>query len=127
MWVVMSMQLRPRWITEKTTQTAKTDSVTLTIAELLTKVIDGSPTGAANYTLPTAAALVAGIEDCAVGTSFHFYINNKASGADTITVVAGGASLDGTITVAQNVVREFVIIVTNITGASEAYFCYGLG
>jgi len=114
-------------ITEKITQTAKTDSVTLTIAELLTKVIDGTPTAAANYTLPTAAALVAGIVDCAVGTSFHFYINNKSAGANTITVVAGGATLDGTVTVAQNVVREFVIIVTNVTGSSEAYSCYGLG
>jgi len=108
-------------------QTAKADTVTLTIAELLTGVIDGTPTAAAGYTLPTAALLVAGLRNARVGESFRFLINNKSAGANTITVAAGvGGTADGTLTVAQNVIREFVVIVTNVTGGAEAYFVYGL-
>ncbi|KKL96340.1 hypothetical protein LCGC14_1845430, partial [marine sediment metagenome] len=114
-------------VMEDRTQTAKTDTVTLTPAELLTGVIDGTPTSAANYQMPAAAAMVAEVPGAQVGDSFFFLINNKASGADTITVTAGGASLDGTITVAQNVIRQFFVIFTNVTGASEAYFVYGMG
>ncbi|MCK4340284.1 MAG: hypothetical protein KAY37_01000 [Phycisphaerae bacterium] len=115
-------------LVDKATQTAKIATATLTIAELLTKIIDGTPTGAATYTLPTAALLVAGIIDCKVGDSFEFLVNNKSSGANTITVAAGsGGTADGTLTVAQNVIRAFRIIVTNVTGSSEAYFAYGIG
>jgi hypothetical protein len=113
---------------ETRTQTAKTDSATLTIAELLTGVIDGTPTGAAAYTLPTAALLVAGIINARVGDSFSFLVNNKSAGANTITVAAGsGGTGDGTLTVAQNVIRRFTVIVTNVTGSSEAYSVYGEG
>lgn len=109
------------------TQTAITDTATLTIAQLLTKVIDGTPTAAATYTLPTAANLVGGIANAQVGDSFSFYINNKSTGANTITAAAGtGGTSDGTLTVAQDVIREFLIIVTNVTAASEAYFVYGI-
>lgn len=115
-------------LTDKRTQTATTDTATLTIAQLLTKVIDGTPTGAATYTLPTAANLVAGIVGCKVGDSFEFVVNNKAAGADTITLAAGsGGTADGTLTVAQNVIRKFLVIITNVTGSSEAYFVYGIG
>lgn len=110
---------------DKRTITGKTDTVTLTIAELLTKVIDGVPTAAANYTLPTAANLVAGIPNCKVGDSFDFIINNRSAGAFTITVLAGGATLRGTVTVAQNTCRRFTVTVTNVTGASEAYTVFG--
>ena len=113
---------------KKVTQTAKTDTATLTIAELLTGVIDGTPTAAAGYTLPTAADLVAGVVGARVGDSFEFLVNNKSAGANTITVAAGsGGTADGTLTVAQNVIRKFVVIITNVTGSSEAYYVYGLG
>lgn len=112
---------------EKTTQTALTNTDTVTAAQLLTKVLDGTPTAAATYTLPTAALLVAGMTNVAVSDSFYFIINNKSAGAYTITVAAGtGGTADGTLTVAQNVIRGFFVIITNVTGASEAYFVYGL-
>ena len=116
-------------VVEKMTQTAETATATLTIAELLTKVIDGTPTAAATYTLPTAADLVAGMgPDCAVGDSFEFIVNNKSAGANTITVAAGsGGTADGTLTVDQNVIRAFKVIVTSVTGSGEAYFVYGIG
>jgi len=114
--------------TEEMAQVAVTDTATLTIAQLIQKVIDGTPTAAATYTLPTAALLVAGIPSARVGDSFEFLINNKSAGAFTITVEAGaGGTADGTLTVAQNVIRNFFIIVTNVTADSEAYFVYGIG
>jgi hypothetical protein len=114
-------------LVEDMTQTALTDTATVTVAQLLTKVLDGTPTSAANYTMPTAALLVAGIADAQVGDSFFFVINNKSAGSNTITVVAGvGCTADGTLTVAQHVIRTFLIIVTNVTASSEAYSVYGI-
>lgn len=109
---------------KKSTATATADTATLTVAQLLTHIIDGTPTGAANYTLPTAANLVAGITNAKVGDSFEFIINNKSGGANTITVLAGGATLRGTATIAQNVCRKFVVLITNVTGGAEAYTVY---
>jgi hypothetical protein len=113
---------------KKVTQTATTDTATITIAQIQSGCLDATPTAAADYTLPTAANLVAGIANCAVGDSIEFVINNKSAGANTVTVLAGsGGTADGTLTVAQHVVRKFQIIVTNVTGSSEAYFVYGIG
>lgn len=103
---------------------ATADTATLTAAQLLNKVIRGVPTGAANYTLPTAALLVAAIANCQVGDIFDFVISNKSAGANTITVLAGGATLEGTATVAQNAARIFRLIVTGI-GGGAAYTVIG--
>jgi len=110
----------------KHTQTALVGTATVTAAQLLTLVLDGTPTAAATYTLPTAALLVAAIPNVAVGSSFYFIVNNKSAGANTITVAAGdGGTADGTLTIAQNVIRGFFVIITNV--ATPAYFVYGLG
>ena len=108
----------------KATQSAMIGSATVTVAQLLGRVIDGTPTGAANYQMPVAATLIDAMPGVAVGDSFMFFINNKAATSQTITVTAGGATLDGTITVNQNVIRAFLVIITNITTA--AYYVYGL-
>lgn len=109
------------------TRTAKTDTVTLTAAELLTKIIDGDSTAAATYTLPTAALLVAAIPGAKVGDTFRFVVNN-IDAAFVITVAAGaGGTADGTLTVAVATVREFLVSLTNVTAAAEAYIVYGLG
>ena len=113
-------------LVSKRTQTAVTDTATITAAHLITGILDGTPTSAATYTLPTAALLVAGIANCKVGSSFFFAVNNKSTG-NTITVAAGsGGTGDGTLTVAQNVIRLFLVIITNVTSSSEAYYVYGL-
>jgi len=114
-------------VVSKRTQTAVTDTATITAAQLITGVLDGTPTSAATYTLPTAANLVAGIYNVQVGSSFLFAVNNKAGDAYTITVAAGnGGTADGTLTVSQNVIRLFLVIITNVTSSSEAYFVYGI-
>jgi len=113
---------------DKKTQTALTGTATVTAAQLLTKVLDGTPVAAATYTLPTAALLVEAIEGATVGDSFEFLVNNKSAGANTITVAGGsGGTADGTLTVAQNVIRSFRIILTNVTSGAEAYAVYGIG
>ena len=113
---------------EDMTQTALIDTATVTAAQLLTKVLDGTPTAGATYTLPTAELLVAALTGARVGDSFAFVVNNKSAGANTITVAGGaGGTGDGTLTVAQNVIRAFLVIITNVTAASEAYFVYGIG
>ena len=112
-------------LASKRTQTAVTDTVTITAAQVLTGILDGTPTAAATYTLPTAALLVAGIANCKVGSSFLLIVNNKSAGAYTITVAAGADGTgDGTLTVAQNVIRAFLILITNVT--TPAYFVYGI-
>lgn len=117
-----------RPVVVKKTQTAKVDSVTLTIAELLTGIIDSDVTQSGQtYTLPTAANLVAGVANAKVGDSFFFIVNNKDA-TDSLTIAAGsGGTGDGTLTVAANVIRLFHVIITNVTGSSEAYFLYGIG
>ena len=71
--------------------TAKTVANTLTIAELLTKIINATPTATgatAAYTLPTGALIDAGVT-MAVNDSFDWcIINNALAAADTITITA---------------------------------------
>lgn len=71
--------------------TVKTVANTLTIAELLTKIIDATPTATgatAAYTLPTGALIDAGLT-MEVDDSFDWcLINNALAAADTITVTA---------------------------------------
>ena len=71
------------------TPTVKTVANTLTIAELLTKIINATPTATgatAAYTLPTGALIDAGLT-MEVDDSFDWcLINNALAAADTITV-----------------------------------------
>lgn len=114
---------------QASTVAAEVGAVTLTPAEVIGGVIDGVPTGAATYTLPTAADLVAGMPGCKVGDMFEFIVTNNSGGANTITMAANasGGTGDGTLTVAQNVVRKFAVRITNVTPSSEAYTLYGIG
>jgi hypothetical protein len=79
--------------------TVKTVANTLTIAELLTKIINATPTATgatAAYTLPTGALIDAGLT-MEVGDSFDWcLINNALAALDTITVtVATGHTIVG--------------------------------
>lgn len=113
-------------LASKKTQIALTDTTTVTAEQLIAGVLDGTPTAAATYTLPTATDLVAAIPNCKVGSSFMFVVNNKSEGTNTITVAAGtDGTADGTLTVAQHVIRAFLVIITNV--ATPAYYVYGLG
>lgn len=113
----------------KTTVTtdATAGALTYTAAMLLGGIILRDPAGAGRSDVtPTATLLVAAIPNCAVGTSFEFTIRNTADAAETITVTAGtDCTLSGTMTIAQNNSKRFLVVVTNV--ASPAYTLYSLG
>lgn len=91
-------------IKSQPTPTAKTVAVTLTIAELLTKIIVATPTeGATAYTLPTGTLCDAGAT-FAVDSSFDWGIINLGADAnDIITVTAGDDhTVVGQMAVASN-------------------------
>jgi hypothetical protein len=72
--------------------TAKTTAVTLTIAELLTRILTGTHAAGATaaYTLPTGTLMSAGLPFLADGGSFDWsLLNLSAAAADTITLTAG--------------------------------------
>jgi hypothetical protein len=119
--------------TAKESTTVTTDATagarTYTAAELYGKLILRDPAGANRSDVtPTAAALVAAIPGAVVGSSFEFSIRNTADAAETITITAGaGVTLSGTMTVAQNNCKRFLVVVTNAGSGTEAVTIYSLG
>ena len=73
---------------------------TLTVAQLMAKIVSVDPsTSAANYTLPTVALLEAALPDKKVGTTFELTIVNLGSSSGVATIVAGtGWTLVGMVT-----------------------------
>lgn len=70
-------------------------------------------------TLPTVAALVAALPGAQVGLSYRLRICNQSSANFAWTVTTNtGWTLTGTMTVAQNTWREFVVTLTSLTAAS---------
>jgi len=104
-------------------------AATYTAAQILGGLLLRDPNGANRSDVtPTAALLVAAIPGAVVGQSFEFQITNTADAAETITVTAGsGATLSGTMTIAQNASRRFLVVLTNVTAAAEAYTVYSIG
>jgi hypothetical protein len=87
----------------QSTPATMTSTAALTIAQLVTGIILGSPgSSAASYTLPTVALTEALLVNAKVDSSFDFSIVNvDGSGSGVITVVAGtGWTLVGLATVA---------------------------
>ena len=88
--------------TQSTPATA-TSSATLTIAQLVTGIVLGSPgSSAAAYTLPTVALTEALLVNAKVDSSFDFsVVNVDGSGSGVITMTAGtGWTLVGLATIA---------------------------
>ena len=110
---------------QKMTAVALTNTVTVTVTHLRGGIIDGTPTASSTYTLPTAQLLRQEIIGAEIGTQIKFIVNNKAGSAKTNTV-AGGSADDGTLTVAQNVIRQFLITFTAVASGSETYRLDGI-
>jgi len=106
------------------TVSAETATATLTAAELLGGFIDGTPTAAATYTLPTGTLMAAALNQAGIGNAIEFTIKNSAGGAYTITVAGGtGGTAKGTMTIAQSNTKRFLLIMT----AAATYDVYSLG
>jgi hypothetical protein len=116
---------------DKTTVSTITTAaaVSYTAAQFIGGLILRDPNGGARADLvPTAALMVAALPGAFVGQSVEFVIRNTADAAETITVTtATGATLSGTMTVAQNASRRFLAVLTNVTSGSQAYALYSVG
>jgi beta-glucanase (GH16 family) len=74
--------------------TSLTDTATLTVAQIKTGIIVGTPTAAANYTLPSGTDFEAGFSSFTNDQAYDFSINNIATNATfIITVVQGSAGM----------------------------------
>lgn len=81
--------------------------------------LTGTLGAAANAQLPTVAALVAAIPNAVSGQSYRLRIINSSSGAFAWTVTTNtGWTLGGTMSVAQNTFRDFVLTLTSLTAAT---------
>lgn len=116
-----------------------TGDVILTIANLLSGVLTRDMSGDQTWTMPTAAAVIAGLNaPVAVGACLHFYIiNENGGGANDITLTATGGGLSpivGNVEIVSAAVSShtelssghFMLRVTNITNPNEAYTTYRL-
>lgn len=85
--------------------------VAYTAAQVRGGLILRDPNGAGRAdTLPTAADLYVGFGSPEAGQSFRFTIRNTADAAETITVsTATGLTLSGTMTIAQNNSKDFIL------------------
>jgi len=107
------------------TTNAAASPVTMTAAQALAGAYIQSTAGAFALTLPSAANLVAAIENCQVGTSFWFALVNTGSGTLTITAGTGNTlGGHGTTTLATATSQMFMVKVTSITSGSEAVVWY---
>lgn len=105
-------------------------ATTLTIAQLLTRIITIDCNGAGRtVTLPTAALAVAGVSNVAVGDTIVFRISNGSDAAETITLAEGtGGSWDANFLAAKTIVQndwaDVILRFTNVTSGAEAYVVY---
>lgn len=110
------------------TTDATAGDVTYTAAQIKGGLILRDPGANRADLFPTAAALVAAMPSCVVGTSLVVHIRNEANGAETITMTTNtGLTLSGTMTIAQNNAKSFLIVLTNVTSGAEAATVYSLG
>ena len=109
------------------TVTTATTPVTLTVAQTLAGVLFVDCQDAGGIKFPTAAALVAGIQGCAVDTSVFLWVVN--TGDTTLTpVVNTGVTLGTGSTAAQATLTSklWFIRITNVTAGSEAATLWSL-
>lgn len=104
---------------------------TLTAAMLIGGLVDEDPEGAANWTLDTAANIVAALAPHgAAGNTFRTILHNDATGAsgEVVTILTGaGVTLHGqtvTLTEGTNEVAELIFRITDAGIGTEAVDCY---
>lgn len=89
-------------------------AVTLTAAQLLGRIIDGSHSAAATFTTPTAVDLIQAMNRPSIGASFEFVLVNTGAGA--ITPSGGtGVTLVGADAVAGGSTARFLVRVDSMT------------
>src|SRR5262245_41177054 len=101
--------------------------VTYSAAQVLGQLILRNTNGAARSDVtPTAAQLIAALPNCKAGSSIEFTIRNTAGAAETITVTAGsGVTLSGTMTIAQNNSKRFLLRIDTLSPAAATLYSLG--
>lgn len=108
--------------------------VTLTAAQLLSGLLTCACEDAQTMNTPTAAAIVAAINGCQVGTSFDVDVVNY--GDTTLTVGLGSgvtkaslaaAPVSAVLTIVTLAAKRLKFVVTNATVGSEAVSVYAFG
>jgi uncharacterized protein (DUF697 family) len=108
---------------------AGNEATTLTAAQSVDSLVRMTPSAGRTVTTATAAAIVAEIAGCRVGSSFRLILRNEAAATHAMTLAGGtGVTLqsDNTNTVAHAASREFIGEVTNVTSSSEAVTLYSM-
>ena len=96
--------------TATTAATVTATNITGGGADEVTLNMTGTLGAGAALTLPLASALWAALPNAAVGSTYKLRILNGGAGAFAWTVTTNtGWTLNGTMTVAQNTVREFYV------------------
>lgn len=102
--------------------TAALQSATMTgvqVAGAKVVVFDNTGTTPGNLQMPTAAALVAALPNAQAGQSYVLKIRNSSGSANTATITTNtGITLTGTMTIAQNVIREFIVTLNSLTAVT---------
>ena len=77
---------------------------------------ENTGTTPANLQFDTAANIVAAIPNAFVGQTYTLEIRNSSGSANTATMTTNtGLTLHGTMTIAQNVTRRFLVVLTSLT------------
>ena len=107
------------------TTLATASAITFSASAVLGGLILRDPAGAGRADLlPTAADIIASLNNPRTAAAFEFTIRNTADAAETITVTTNtGLTLSGTMTIAQNNSKRFLAIVTSPTAVAV----YSLG
>jgi len=112
--------------------TTATTPVQLTTAQLFQGILPVDCQDAGSITTPTAAAIVAAIQGCQVGTSFDLDVVNY--GDTTLTLALGTgvtkttiATVAAVLTLVTLVSKRFKFIVTNNVVGSEAVVVWAFG
>lgn len=107
------------------TVTTVTNAGVLTAAQALGGMVDHAGTGG-NLTTPSAAALVAAMPGCTVGTAFDVVV--RVTSGSTSTLVAGaGITISGTASTATLNSKIWRFVVTDNRVGSEAVTARSLG
>ena len=107
---------------------AGNEATTLTAAQCVDSLVRMTPSAGRNVTTATAAAIVAEIVGCKVGSSFRLILRNEHR-PHAMTLAGGtGVTLhsDNTNTAAAAATREFIGEVTAVASGSEAITLYSM-
>jgi len=98
----------------------------VTPAQLLAGVYVNSRAGAVDWTLPTAAAMVAAMPNAQVGSTFQCWLINTGNNTTTIVTNTGNTITGGhgTATLATALSQLVIGKLTNVTSGAEAVTYY---